>query len=614
MKFLQPQYLHVAWLALAVLALHLFRRRAQAREVSSLLFFRWLAREHQESAWLRQLKKWLALLVSLLVVAAAALALARPVAGGSASSGQAVVVLVDCSASMAALDEKGESRLQAAQRQLRQRLQALPETVPVSLIAHDRAAQGLLARSSNRRECLRLLSNLKPQPMEGKPAAAMRLVRPLMAMDPQAELWHASDQALGKEDVVATVFVDVALAKPMNVGITAFEIRRAPLSLWRHDVFVAVQAASSNARPAEVELEMTLGGSLAQLRRLELSPGATEFVSLPLERPRGEWLEVRLRAQGDVLWLDDAVGAPCPQPRLLSLLHVAEQADPFTQLALQSLAAQGQLQVISIKPAQWAEAPQADVLVLERWLPKVLPADRPCLLLEPPQSAAGFEARSLPAGGLLQDSVTDTGLDHPVVHRLRPSELSLRQSVELLPNAALQPLWVSRQQTLLAAGQWQGQRLVVTAFSPSGSQRLTLMPAFPLLLGNAVEWCAQEVLDAVALPATRAGETVTANGLVQWKTWDGRRFVDGQTQAQSVMRLDRLGYWQQGGARGLSLLASSAETQLPSLAAQGKGPAGPSFSAALGAEGLADLPRKLLWLLLLIWVLESWLFHRHALY
>ena len=57
MRFLTPSYLHLLWLALIPLVLWLFRRQAKRVPVSTLLFFKSLAREHQESAWLRRISR-----------------------------------------------------------------------------------------------------------------------------------------------------------------------------------------------------------------------------------------------------------------------------------------------------------------------------------------------------------------------------------------------------------------------------------------------------------------------------------------------------------------------------------------------------------------------------
>src|SRR3954454_10289094 len=136
MKFLHPQLLNFLWLALIPIALWLFRRKAKRIPGSTLLFFRSLAREHQESAWLRRLKRILALLLSLLVIGFAAFALSRPYREGGGDTPKSLVILLDRSASMSATDVKRRSRLDEAKSLLRERLVALPENVICSLVVY----------------------------------------------------------------------------------------------------------------------------------------------------------------------------------------------------------------------------------------------------------------------------------------------------------------------------------------------------------------------------------------------------------------------------------------------------------------------------------------------
>jgi hypothetical protein len=152
MRFLHPQLLNLLWLALIPIALWLFRRKAKRIPVSTLLFFRSLAREHQESAWLRRLKRLLALLLSLAVIACAAFALSRPFHEGGGDTPKSLVILVDRSASMAAVDAEGRTRLDEAKTLLRERLNALPENVICSLVLYDSKAEVAQSRSTNRRE------------------------------------------------------------------------------------------------------------------------------------------------------------------------------------------------------------------------------------------------------------------------------------------------------------------------------------------------------------------------------------------------------------------------------------------------------------------------------
>ena len=105
MRFLNPGLLPWLWLALVPVALYLFRRKSRTVRVSTLLFFKSLAREHQESAWLRRLKRWASLLLSLLLVCGPVVALSRLVVAPAGTQARSVVVVVDTSASMASVAE-----------------------------------------------------------------------------------------------------------------------------------------------------------------------------------------------------------------------------------------------------------------------------------------------------------------------------------------------------------------------------------------------------------------------------------------------------------------------------------------------------------------------------
>ncbi|HRX56300.1 MAG TPA: BatA domain-containing protein, partial [Verrucomicrobiales bacterium] len=119
MQFLSPAFLYLGFLALIPVALYLFRRKARVKQVSTLVFFKTLAREHQESAWLRRVKRILSLLMTLMILWGAVLALSRVAFTPRTDEFRTVVVLLDRSASMAARDaEGGPSRLDLAKARI----------------------------------------------------------------------------------------------------------------------------------------------------------------------------------------------------------------------------------------------------------------------------------------------------------------------------------------------------------------------------------------------------------------------------------------------------------------------------------------------------------------
>ncbi len=613
MHFLTPHLLHLAWLALIPLALYLFRKKARRVPVSTLLFFRSLSREHQESAWLRQLKKWLSLLLTLLVIWLAVLALGRPVGHAGNESTGAVIVVVDRSASMAAKDAAGKSRVEEARRLLRDRLNRLPDQVVISLVAYDAKAQVLLSRNRNRRECLRLLDEIRPLPMEGRPDAAVTVVRRLAELEKGTQVWHAGDEAWVDTASLAYEFTSVALPSLTNVGITGFQIRQAPLARDRYEGFVKVTAASANPGKVTATLEVTLAGRLAQLRELELEPGKSSSLILPLEGVRGQRVEMRLKMAGDCLSWDDAVAAPLPNARPLVVAWVAEKPDPFTELAMTSMIEAGRIEMLKGSPAAWPMKDKPDVYVFEQWLPPEWPTDRPVIALNPLKSMGPVQVKPLQGAGLPHDSVRSVAPDHPVLFRVSPTRLAITQTGVLDLGNSFEPLWMAGAEPVLAAGEANGQRVVVTAFSPAKSEQLALLPAFPLMLGNALYWCAEGDEAASGLKVQRPGDLLEEMGLIQWTEWDGTQFNEATDTALSgLLSIQRLGAWQTAeGHAGASVLASVEETDIASKETM---PATTPLPKLSGANRFSDWPQMLIWSLLGVLLLESFLFHRKAVF
>lgn len=612
MRFIAPQFLHLAWLALIPLALWLFRRHAKRLPVSTLLFFKSLAREHQESAWLRRVKKWLSLALTLLALLLAVFALARPSGEMGANAPKAVVLVIDRSASMAATDASGKTRLAEAINALQQLVRSLPDQVVLTLIAYDAKADVLLSRSRNRRECLRLLDELKPLPIAGDASEALATARRLAELDAGAKIWLASDTK--PEGDIA--FIDCALPEVVNAGITGFQIRPSPLSGGQHEVFAKVSASAANNAKVSSTLEVTLAGRPVQIREIELEPGASTTLILPLESARGQRLELQLKTPGDAFGWDDGLTAPLPRNRPLSVSWITDKADPFTELALASLIESRRIEMTRSTPDAWPPKDKPDVYVFEHWLPKTWPADRPVIVLNPTTSSGPISVKPLPGNGLPHDSLRSVLPDHPVLFRVASSRVALTQTSVLALPASLEPLWIAGSEPVLAAGEHAGQRIVATAFSPATSEQLALLPAFPLVLGNALYWCAETNEALASQRPMRTGELVTASGLVNWHAWNGLQFTDLSEQTTGgLLSLDHIGSWETAdGKTGTSILASATETNLPKRSQDT--PAMPELRerAIITSASFSTWPQKLLWALVLLLLAESFLFHRKAVY
>ncbi len=520
MRFMHPSLL--GWLALLAvpIILYLFRRKPKKLKVSTLLFFKSLAKEHQESAWLRRLKRLLSFLLSAAVIAFATFALARLVISPPAGSLKSVVILVDRSASMAARDEKGATRLEEAKALVRERLAGLPGDVSVSVMTYDARPEILLPRSLDRRDAERALASISVRPIEGDAEGALALARRVAALETPSSIWHATDNGSHHQDTKDTKeashgesgplgdlglrraqssralvveVVDVSLASPTNVGITAFQLRRLPLERARFEAFVQIHGASKE--PVEMQLEVRLDGTLVSVRKMTLEPGGRERLLVPVEGAvgssnAGKTLSLRVSAEGDCLAIDDEVHARIPEVSATKVLWIAPEPDPFVQLALTSLGDETDIEVLHGGPDAWPPGEPVDVAIFDGWLPEEWPKAGAIIVMDPPRASGPVRAVRLESGGLPLTAIRPADERHPVLYGVATTRVALTQTAVLESDGPLEPLWVGPSGPVLAAGDVRGQRIVVMAFAPGRSERLPLMASFPLLIGNAIYWSA----------------------------------------------------------------------------------------------------------------------------
>lgn len=673
MRFLNP--LMLGWLAAAIvpIVLYLVRYRPRRQEVSTLLFFDALSRQEKDAAWLRRLKRLLSLLLSLLVIAGASAALARLVVA-PASDVRSVVVLLDRSASMAAQDASGETRLEAALRAARHRAAGLGGGVALAVVAYDARPEVLLPLTRDRRRLGRALRRVQVRPIAGDPEPALRRAEAIAGIEPPAAIWHFTDapppappaeRAAGPEvqeareapspDASAPAFgepaaaryehITLALPEAENAGITALALRRAPMSAGRYEAFVELAGVRRRAggepgeEPIEKELRIHVDGRLVGLRRLALSPdGEPSRLLIPALAGEGRRLELAITPPGgegetsspgaeagprDVLPLDDRAALLIPALEPVRVRWIREAPSSFTELALTALGNRADVAVTAGGPAAWPPEAPVDLAIFQGWLPERWPADLPVVAVNPPRPLGPVQVARLEEGALTVSGPRVTRPRHPLLYGVASDRLELSQSLVLRAEATagLQPLWIGPAGPLLAAGRLGGRRVVVMGFDPERSPTLPLTTSFPLLMGNAIYWSQRQAGPAQTEPGNRhrTGELIRLPH--ETLTWTPLSGVPETVPVRGGwLELDRIGTWrsESGGEvrAGSAALLSRRATRLG--VAPGAGPRAPAPPAAGAAAGPGEswfhgeLTGMLLQLVLALLLLESYLYHRHA--
>ncbi|NLT70249.1 MAG: VWA domain-containing protein [Verrucomicrobiaceae bacterium] len=625
------------WLLLGIVPvmLYLFRRRSKRVRVSTLVFFKTLAQEHQESAWLRRIKKWVSFLLTIALLVLSVFVLSRLIVKqDDADQYRTVILLLDRSASMAVQDESGESRMDAAKRLLTERLKKVPEEVGVALIAYDVRPEVLQARTLKRRELLSRLDTVRSRPIPGRTDTALEAARMLAGLEPPAAIWHVSDQLLPRPeslvggettdlpdtpvalpDGIALRELNLALPEISNAGITALQLRPVPLEHSRYDAYVEIALNTDAPDALAVRLNVSVGGIPSQLREVELAPGEKKGLTFRLDGASDQILRVWLESDNDLFPLDDQVLLPLPEVRPIVAAWIRPDAgeDPYTRLALSSIQESGSFELLKGGPSAWPLREKVDAVIFDGWLPPEWPADIPAVVINPPASSGPLLVRKLDAA-VPYGSVGVGNEDHPVLFRISSSRVAVTQTAVFETQGGLEPLWTAGREPVLAAGEINGQRIVVMAFSPGLSERLPLTASFPLLMGNSLFWCVGREDGPESNRLFSTGELAPVSG--ESILWTGPAGNEGRKQRAplhgDVVEMDRIGMWETDtGVRGASHLLSVSESDIRALGPDGGGDPD-YFLADSGIAG--NLKAWLLGALSVILLLESWLFHRHAVY
>jgi hypothetical protein len=295
----------------AIVAIHLFRRRFPVRPVAGLFLWQ-IARQTPEGGG--KIAR-LPITASLILECLAALALALILAGArmsSAAVSQHLVVLLDESASMAAVNAPGESARDRAVRRVLGEVDRLGAGARITLVQSGDRPSVLSGPAALAVEARPALDTWKPEAPHHSLALGLRLARELAGRT--GRLMVMSDvtpSARGEGDVDRALWV--AVGEPLaNVGITAAQRTLSP-----EDGRGAVSLTLGNYSDASARrrVSVSAGGKNVLARELDVPPGISSLtIPLPPGLPA-----VRVVLSGDALLRDNDVVLAEPRPQVVGV-------------------------------------------------------------------------------------------------------------------------------------------------------------------------------------------------------------------------------------------------------------------------------------------------------
>jgi Ca-activated chloride channel family protein len=353
-----------AWLFLLAVPLIIFyflKLRRPRMVIPSLVLWRQVIADQRVNSPFQRFKRNILLLLQLLLLGLLVLAAMQPVIRRQSTAAVRLPVLIDVSASMAALDQpRGISRLDAAKLRVRELIDHLPPDQEVSLIAFAKTARRLTSFTTSKIELRDALDALAVEDVAGDLDEALRLAQAIARTAPFDRLWLISDGNFPARTQFELSFaIDFQRVAPAgsNFGITTLGARRAIDGQW--EVFVQL-AGSAEAESTTGTVELRREESLIASERVTLAKGSAPRLGFRLDLAEAALIEARFAPEGfDSLQSDNIAWLSLPTPRPLAV--AVPESLPSVRHALAALSA-----VEIHVPGSPVGLPAFDLLITDR--------------------------------------------------------------------------------------------------------------------------------------------------------------------------------------------------------------------------------------------------------
>jgi len=557
----------LAAVPLGIVLLYFLKLRRQPLETPSTYLWRRSVEDMRVNSIWQRLRRSLLLFLQLAFVALVALAALRFGWNGSQLAGERIVLLVDNSASMGAVDV-APSRLAEAKRRCRELIDQMRSGDQAMIISFADAAQVEQPFTDNRNELRRRLEAVRqtsrptslaealrlaagfanpgvsapgaaPRPADAPPAGASpapeanpstaaapakpgekpadeaKVPSPADA-GPKATLYIVSDG--GFPDVatamppgLAPVFLQVGKPEAENLAIVAFSAKRPDARPDRLELFGRLD----NCGPADcaAEVELYRDGSLCDATRVTVKARGSAVVTFELDDVHEATLEMVARPGGELAVDDHAwtLARPAEQTRILLVT-------PGDAALEQALASAGELvQLRTAKPdflqsagyRSAAESGAWNLVVYELCSPDAPPAANALYIgRTPPGDAWSLGAR------VENPQVIDVNAPHPIMSHVDLGNVLFASGQPLKPPPGGIPLIDSNAGVLYAVAQrdaWRDAVLSAEILTPAAGGTLERNTDWPLRLSFVV--MLRNLIEHLGKRQDTAGETLAPGGV-----------------------------------------------------------------------------------------------------
>ncbi len=482
-----------------------------------------ILRDKEATSLFSQLKRLFSLLLQLALLALLLIALGDPRPAANLLEGRNIVVLVDSSASMKAIDV-APTRIEAAKEEVKRMARGLSGTDRMLIAQMDSAVTPLSTMTSEIPDLEAAIMAVRPTDARVDFPKALRFAADTLRKLSSPEIIVVSDGAMGTSlaEAAGVDLGDVRLSfvpigtRSKNVAITGFSVRRYPLDKSRYEVMLEV--TNTNDEPTDVEVSLFGDGQLTDLTNLRLGPNERLPRFYPNLSGASKTLEAKIALAGQVqddLPADDRAYALLPERRR-ARVQVVSTGNMFLDAAL---LLDEYLEVTPVDPAKYPAAGTFDVTIFDGVTPNVAPGSGSLFYLDPKGENVPFKV-----GETVEDTDPNVrlGFDeldekHPILRYTILSDVNIARAHVLEGDKEDKVIGKSYKGAILLAGRRAGVKFVAMGFDVRESD-FPLRISWPMFVLNVINDFVEEDVQYISsfrtgtvwqIPASSAAETAT---------------------------------------------------------------------------------------------------------
>jgi von Willebrand factor type A domain/Aerotolerance regulator N-terminal len=460
-------------------------------------------RDRQATELFSKLRRLLSLLLQLLLLGLLVFALGDPRQKASLLVGRHLVVLVDGSASMKAVDVK-PSRIEAAKAEVKKLVRGLGSADRALIVEMGSLPSPLSTMSSDVTELEPAIDTLSASDTRADLERGLSFAIDSLRGLSEPEVVVVSDGVLGDLSAigkhldlsgVSLKFLPIGRSGS-NLAISEFSVRRYPLDKSRSEVMLEV--ANTNPEPAQVELSLLGDGTVIDVTRFALGPNERLPRYYQDLAGASRTLEAKIRfadGRADDLPADDHAYALMPERHRARVL-VVSKGNTYLEAAL---LLDEYLDVTSAAPGRALPSEHFDVAILDGVADPLPDTVSAALYLNPPEGGMPVKL-----GATLSDFGFDTWDKKSALLRfLALGDVQVAMGHALLTGPSDRVLGASDRGPILVSGARSGHPFVALGFDPRSSD-LVLRVAWPLFVLSAINGFIEE--DTGYVSSFRTGE------------------------------------------------------------------------------------------------------------